>query len=97
MLLLSLLTPSFVLAFACVTDQGPWAADGYLGPGTITVTLVLISPLLIWADSWLWRWEGEYDILEPRAIVCVIAVAIGLVICACFALGLAVARALASG
>jgi hypothetical protein len=90
-LLLPLLIPSSVLAYACVTDQGPWAADGYFGPGTFTEALVLLSPLLVWAASWLLKWEGEYDVLERRAVVCVVAGAIGLAICACFWLGMVLA------
>jgi len=87
-LLLTLFIPSFVLAYACTTDQGPWTANGYFGPGRPTETLLLLSPLIVWAASWLWSWEGDYDILEPRAAVGVIADAIGLLICANFALDL---------
>ena len=97
-MLLTLLVPSFVLAYACATDQGPWAANGYFGPGTPTDTLVLLSPLVVWAAGWLWAWEGEHDILEPRAIVCAIAGAIGLAICTLCAVNLimtGVANALA--
>lgn len=81
-LLLIPLVPSFVLAYACTTDQGPWAANGYFGPGDFKQTLFLLSPLAVWAASWLWKWEGDYDILEARTIVCLVAGAIALVICA---------------
>lgn len=91
-LLLTLLVPSFVLAYACTTDQGPWAADGYFGPGNPAETLILLSPLIVWAASWLWYWEGDYDILEPRVVVGAIAGAIGLAICADFALDLSMAE-----
>lgn len=82
LLLLPLLVPPVVLAYACTTDQGPWAADGYFGPGDLARTLVFLSPLGVWAASWLWKWEGEYDVLEPRVIVCLVAVVIGFAICA---------------
>lgn len=91
LLLLALFAPSFVLTYACTTDQGPWAPDGYFGPGNLTETLVLLSPLSVWAASWLWKWEGDYDILEPRLIVCLIAAAIGYAICAWYWLALAMA------
>lgn len=91
-LLLILLVPSFVLAYACTTDQGPWTVSGYFGPGRPTETLLLLSPLIVWAASWLWSWDGDYDVLEPRAVVGAIAGAIGLVICAYFALGLSMAE-----
>ena len=83
LVLLPLLAPSVVLAYACTTDQGPWSAHGYLGPGNLTGTLVLLSPFAIWAASWLWKWEGDHDILEARTIVCLIAVVIGFAVCAC--------------
>ena len=92
LLLLALLVPSFVLAYACVTDQGPWAADGYFGPGNLATTLVLLSPLVVWGAGWLWAWEGEPDILEPRAVVCAIAGGIGLAVCALCAVDLYLAE-----
>lgn len=94
-LALPLLTPCFILAFACVTDQGPWASDGYFGPGTIGQTLWLLSPLALWAASWLWRWEGDHDILEPRLTVCLLAAMLGIVICASAAYSLWIAQGLA--
>ena len=84
LMLLPLLAPSLVLAYACTTDQGPWAANGYFGPGNFAETLELLIPLGVWAASWLWKWEGDYDILEPRAIICLVAGVIGFVICAWF-------------
>lgn len=92
LLLLTLLIPSFVLAYACTTDQGPWASDGYFGPGSLTLTIVLLSPFAIWAASWLWAWEGDYDILEPRAVVALIAGVVGLAICAYCAFALSMAE-----
>jgi len=80
-MLLTLLIPSFVLAYACATDQGPWAAHGNLGSGSLTDTLVLLSPLALWATGWLFPWRGD-DTLEPRAVICAIASMIGLAICA---------------
>ena len=80
---LPLLAPSLVLAYACATDQGPWAADGYFGsPAGIGTTLGFLSPLLVWAACWLWKWEGDHDILEPRVIVAFLAVLAAFLICA---------------
>ena len=80
-LVLPLLMPSLTLAYACMTDQGPWASDGYFGPGSIGQSAFLLSPLAVWAVSWLWRWEGDHDIFEPRLTVCLIAVLLGIVVC----------------
>ena len=91
-LVLTLLIPSFVLAYASTTDQGPWAPDGYFGPGTFTQTLVLLIPLAIWAASWLLAWEGDHDVLEPRVTLGLIAGGVGLVICAWLTLVLSLAE-----
>lgn len=89
LLLLTLLTQSFVLAYACATDQGPWSPVGYLGPGRFTTTLVLLSPLVIWGASWLWAWEGAYDILEHRIVVGLISGVACLAVCTHYAFSLA--------
>jgi hypothetical protein len=91
LLLLTVLVPNFVLAFACLTDQGPWTARGYFGPGTFGQTLYLLSPLVVWAAGWLLRWEGDYDIVEPRTALGLIAGGYALFICldAWISLGLA--------
>jgi hypothetical protein len=91
-LALTLLTPCFVLAYACVTDQGPWAPDGYFGPGSLGQSAYLLSPLALWAVSWLWSWEGDHDILEPRVTVCLAAALLGIVICGLAAGSLAMAH-----
>jgi hypothetical protein len=90
-----LLTPCFILAYACVTDQGPWASDGYFGPGTLGQTLVLLSPLAMWAASWLWSWEGDYDIIEARLAVCLLAAVLGVAICGFAAFSLVLDKGLA--
>ena len=89
-LALPLLTPSLVLAYACITDQGPWASDGYFGPGSIGQTGFFLSPLALWAASRLWRWEGDHDILERRLTVCLIAVLLGIVVCGLAATALSI-------
>jgi hypothetical protein len=91
LLLLTLLIPNFVLAYACTTDQGPWTARGDFGSGTIAQTLLLLSPLIIWAAGWLWSWEGDHDILEPRTMLGLLAWIWGLALCLdyCFSLLLA--------
>jgi len=82
LLFLILLVPCYVLAFACLTGQGPWAADGDFGPADLTQILVLHSPLALWAACWLLKWEGDHDIVEPRVVVAALASLVGLALCA---------------
>jgi hypothetical protein len=82
LLSLTLFTPCLVLAYACTTDQGPWASDGYFGPGTFADTLLLLSPLALWAWCWMWTWKGDCRILlESRMTVCLYAAIAGFAVC----------------
>lgn len=59
--------------------------NAHFGPGSGGEALELLSPFAIWAAGWLWSWEGDYDILEPRLIPGLLADAAGLflsVLCA---------------
>lgn len=78
---ITLLTPNFVLAHACATDQGRRSARGCFGAGGLSRALLLLSPLVVRAAGRLWSWEGGHDILETRTAVGAIACAMGVGIC----------------